>query len=68
MSFEGFYSPELRSLMVKTIRKHACEEFLAAKYVRAKLKSIQKGLSLFFSKIIATLLILNSQFSILSSQ
>jgi len=48
IAFEGFYSPELRSLMVKTIRKHACEEFLAAKYMRAKLKSIQKGLSLFF--------------------
>jgi len=42
--------------MVKTIRKLACEEFLAAKYARAKLKSLQKGFIGFFLKIIATLL------------
>ena len=32
MSFEGFYSSELRGLEIKTIRKLACEESLATKY------------------------------------
>ena len=44
--------------MVKTIRKLACEEFLPAKYARAKLKSLQKGFICFFLKIIATLLLI----------
>ena len=34
ISFECFYSAGVQDLMIKTIRKLACEEFLAAKHAR----------------------------------
>ena len=35
-SFECFYSVGVQDLMIKTIRKLACEEFLAAKHAWEK--------------------------------
>ena len=42
ISFECFYSAGVQDLMIKTIRKLACEEFLAAKHAkRAALKAVK---------------------------
>ena len=40
---------ELRSLGIKTIRKLACEEFLATKYAKRAAQKHSKGFYLFFS-------------------
>ena len=42
IAFEGFYSIELRSVGIKTIRKFACEEFLAPNYVKREAQKTSK--------------------------
>jgi len=42
IAFEGFYSIELRSVGIKTIRKFACEEFLATNYVKREAQKTSK--------------------------
>ena len=51
IAFECFYSSELWSLWIKTIRKLACEEFLATKYTKRKAQKHSKGFFMFFPKI-----------------
>ncbi len=50
MSFEGFYSSELRSLGIKTIWKLAYKEFLATKNALSAAQKPSKGFLMFFSK------------------